>query len=78
MAEQIDDNQERFIRDAVQQFIDAQIDDQEPDIDEFFLIVVNLLCHQTPSKALASATIARETSIFTAPVLLPNLSPIWL
>ena len=46
--------------------------------DGSFLIVVYLLSHQTPSKALASATIARDTSIFTAPVLLPNLSPIWL
>ena len=35
MAEQIDDNQERCIKDAVQQFIDAQIEGQEPDMDEF-------------------------------------------
>ena len=35
MAEQINDNQERSIRDAVQQFVDEQIDGQEPDIDEF-------------------------------------------
>ena len=35
MAEQIDDNQERFIKDAVQQFVDAQIEGQEPDMDEF-------------------------------------------
>jgi serine/threonine protein kinase/Flp pilus assembly protein TadD len=35
MAEQIDDNQEKFIKDAVQQFVDAQIDGQEPDLDEF-------------------------------------------
>jgi hypothetical protein len=35
MAEQIDGNQERFITDAVQQFVDAQIDGQEPDLDEF-------------------------------------------
>ncbi len=35
MAEQIDDNQERFINDAVQQFVDAQIEGQEPDLDEF-------------------------------------------
>jgi len=35
MAEQIDDNQRRCIKDAVQQFIDAQIEGQEPDIDEF-------------------------------------------
>jgi serine/threonine protein kinase/tetratricopeptide (TPR) repeat protein len=34
MAEQIDDNQERSIRDAMQQFIDAQIEGHEPDIDE--------------------------------------------
>ena len=34
MAEQIDDNQERCIKDAVQQFIDAQIEGQEPDMDE--------------------------------------------
>jgi len=35
MAEQIDNNQERFIKDAVQQFVDAQIDGQEPDMDKF-------------------------------------------
>jgi len=35
MAEQIDDNQERFIKDAVQQFVDAQIEGQQPDLDEF-------------------------------------------
>jgi serine/threonine-protein kinase len=35
MVEQIDDNQERFISDAVQQFIDAQVEGQEPDIEEF-------------------------------------------
>ncbi|MHC4147321.1 MAG: serine/threonine-protein kinase, partial [Planctomycetota bacterium] len=35
MAEQIDNNQERCIKDAVQQFIDAQIEDQEPDVDKF-------------------------------------------
>jgi hypothetical protein len=35
MTEQIDDNQERFIKDAVQQFTDAQIEGQEPDMDEF-------------------------------------------
>jgi serine/threonine protein kinase/tetratricopeptide (TPR) repeat protein len=35
MAEQIDDNQERSIKDAVQQFIDAQIEGREPDMDEF-------------------------------------------
>ena len=35
MAGQIDDNQQRCIEDAVQQFIDAQIEDQEPDLDEF-------------------------------------------
>ncbi len=35
MAEQIDDNQQRCIKNAVQQFIDAQIEGQEPDIDEF-------------------------------------------
>jgi serine/threonine protein kinase len=35
MAEQIDDNQEKLIKDAVQQFVDAQIDGQEPDLDEF-------------------------------------------
>ena len=35
MAEQIDDSQERCIKDAVQQFIDAQIEGQEPDVDEF-------------------------------------------
>jgi len=34
MAEQIDDNQERSIRDAMQQFIDAHIEGHEPDIDE--------------------------------------------
>jgi len=35
MAEQNDDNQERFIKDAVQQFVDAQIEGQQPDLDEF-------------------------------------------
>ncbi|MHC4580433.1 MAG: serine/threonine protein kinase, partial [Planctomycetota bacterium] len=35
MAEQIDDNQERFIKDAVQQFIDAKIEGQEPNVHEF-------------------------------------------
>jgi serine/threonine protein kinase/dienelactone hydrolase len=35
MAEQIDDDQEKFMKDAVQQFIDAQIDGQEPDMDDF-------------------------------------------
>ncbi len=35
MAEIIDDNQERFIKDAVQQFVDAQIEGQQPDLDEF-------------------------------------------
>ena len=35
MAEQIDDNQEKLIKDAVQQYVDAQIDGQEPDLDEF-------------------------------------------
>jgi serine/threonine protein kinase/Tol biopolymer transport system component len=35
MAEQNNDNQERFIKDAVQQFVDAQIEGQQPDLDEF-------------------------------------------
>ncbi len=35
MAEHIDDNRERFIKDAVQQFVDAQIEGQQPDLDEF-------------------------------------------
>jgi len=35
MAEQIEDNQERCIKDAVQQFIDAQIEGQAPETDAF-------------------------------------------
>jgi len=35
MAERSDDNQERCIKDAVQQFIDAQVEGQEPDMDAF-------------------------------------------
>ena len=35
MAESVDDNQERIIEDAVQQFVDAQLRGEEPDIDEF-------------------------------------------
>ena len=35
MAEPIEDNQRRRIKDAVQQFINAQIEGQEPDVDEF-------------------------------------------
>jgi len=35
MAESVDDNQERIIEDAVQQFVDAQLQGEEPDIDEF-------------------------------------------
>ena len=35
MAERKEDNQERYIKDAVQQFVDAQLEGQEPDIDEF-------------------------------------------
>jgi len=35
MAEQPKDNQESFVKDAVQQFVDAQLEGQEPDLDEF-------------------------------------------
>jgi serine/threonine protein kinase len=35
MAETIGDNQERTLKEAVRQFIDAQLQGQEPDIDEF-------------------------------------------
>ena len=35
MAESIDDNQESIIKEAVQHFVDAQLQDKEPDIDEF-------------------------------------------
>jgi TolB-like protein len=35
MAESVDDNQQRIIEDAVQQFVDAQLRGEEPDIDEF-------------------------------------------
>jgi len=35
MTERIEDNQERFIKNAVQQFVNAQMEGQEPDIDEF-------------------------------------------
>jgi serine/threonine protein kinase/Flp pilus assembly protein TadD len=35
MAERIEDNQEKFIKDAVQQFVNAQMEGQEPDIDGF-------------------------------------------
>ena len=35
MTESVDDNQERMIEDAVQQFVDAQLRGEEPDIDEF-------------------------------------------
>jgi len=35
MAERTEDNQEKFIKDAVQQFVNAQMEGQEPDIDEF-------------------------------------------
>jgi serine/threonine protein kinase/Tfp pilus assembly protein PilF len=35
MADRIDDNQENILRQAVQQFIDAGLKGQEPDLDEF-------------------------------------------
>jgi len=35
MTESIDDNQESIIKEAVQHFVDAQLQDKEPDIDEF-------------------------------------------
>ena len=35
MPRQTDDSQERSVEDVVQQFVDAQIEGQEPDIDEF-------------------------------------------
>jgi hypothetical protein len=35
MAETIGDNQEHILREAVRQFIDAQLQGREPDIDEF-------------------------------------------
>ena len=35
MAESLDDNQQSIVEKAVQQFVDAQLRDQEPDIDEF-------------------------------------------
>ncbi|MFB0552886.1 MAG: protein kinase, partial [Phycisphaerae bacterium] len=35
MAETIGDNQEHIVREAVRQFIDAQLQGREPDIDEF-------------------------------------------
>ena len=35
MAERTEDNQKKFIKDAVQQFVNAQMEGQEPDMDEF-------------------------------------------
>jgi len=35
MAESVDDNQQSIVEKAVQQFVDAQLRGQEPDIDEF-------------------------------------------
>ena len=35
MTQQTDDNQEELIEDAVRQYVDAQIEGQEPDIDDF-------------------------------------------
>ncbi|GAH63725.1 unnamed protein product, partial [marine sediment metagenome] len=35
MAGQIDNNQEHILEEAVQQFVDAQLRGQDPDIDEF-------------------------------------------
>jgi len=42
MTERIENNQEELVKDAVQQFVDAQLEGQEHDMDEYVKKFPNL------------------------------------